>query len=142
MAPIGGEAVNAPARAACVFVLLLPRPLAAQGPTSAAIDGRITDSSGAWVNGAIVRVVNLSTGQSWTATTPATGRFIFEHIAVGGPYRIEARALGFSPEVRTGVVLALGERLAVDMRLEQGAVSLAGVVVSSTAPALGVRRLG
>jgi len=39
--------------------------------------------------------------------TRSDGRFLLETVAVG-TYRVEVRALGFRPETRSGIVLALG----------------------------------
>ena len=74
---------------------LLPATLAAQGTTTAAVQGTVLQSGGAPVAGATVSVVNGSTGVRYQAVTRENGRFNVENVAVGGPYTIEARAIGF-----------------------------------------------
>jgi hypothetical protein len=36
-------------------------------------------------------------GERWQALTQSNGRFFLEHVSVGGPYRIDVRAVGFEP---------------------------------------------
>ncbi len=84
----------------------LPWLLNAQGVTTAAIQGTVTGEDGTPIAGASVRVTNLSDGRRWEVTTRSSGGYLLEDVAVGGPYRIEARALGFAPQARAGIVLA------------------------------------
>jgi hypothetical protein len=114
------------------LVVLLPRLLAAQGVTSAAIQGRVTRADGSAIVGATVHVVNLSNGRRWEIATRSTGRYLLEDVAVGGPYRIEVRALGFAPETTGAITLTLGQRLAADFALRPAAVVLAPVEVTAT----------
>src|SRR5688572_21803093 len=93
------------------FILsLLPRLLAAQGVTTAAIQGRVLDEQRVPIAGASVRVANSSNGRRWEVMTRSSGRYVLEDVSIGGPYSIEVRAIGFRPEARAGVFLALGQR--------------------------------
>lgn len=114
----------------------LPRLLTAQGVTTAAIQGTVVGEHGSPIAGATVRVTNTLNGRRWEVATRSTGDYLLEDVAVGGPYRIEARALGFAPEARTGIELALGQRLVVDFTLRPGAIELLPVVVHATADAV------
>ena len=49
----------------------------------------------------MVLVANTSNGERWQTTTDARGRYFVEYLTVGGPYRIEVKALGFEPAVAT-----------------------------------------
>jgi hypothetical protein len=127
---------------ALLLVALVPRLLAAQGVTTAAIQGTVTREDGSRIDGATVRVTNESNGRRWEVVTRA-GRFFLEDVAIGGPYRIEARALGFAPEIRRGMVLALGQRFVADFALRPAAVMLSPVTVTATAdPVLNSGRTG
>ena len=75
----------------------LALPLAAQGVTDAAIEGRVASVDSTPVAQAVVRVTNTSTGERWQATTGTRGRFFIEYLSVGGPYRIEVTAIGYVP---------------------------------------------
>src|SRR6266699_5424860 len=85
----------------------LPRLLTAQGLTTAAIQGTVAGEDGSPIAGATIRVTHSPDGSRWEVVTRSTGGYLLEDVAVGGPYRIEARALGFAPEARSGIVLAL-----------------------------------
>ena len=105
--------------------LALPGLLAAQGITTAAMTGTIATRDGSPIAGAAVAVIHEGTGARWEVATGAGGRFLLEDLRVGGPYRVEARAIGFAPVARAGIVLALGQRLAVDLALAPAPVELA-----------------
>jgi len=100
-----------------LFLLLVgSAPISAQGITTAAIRGTVRDQSGASVNDAFVRVVNVSTGY-FTDARVRGGTFLVQGLATGGPYRIVVRRLGYAPQVLDGLSLALGERREVDFTL-------------------------
>ena len=114
----------------------LPRLLNAQGVTSAAIQGTVADEHGATLAGVFVQVTNALDGRRWEVSTRSTGRYLLEDVEVGGPYRIEVRAVGYGSETRNGIVLALGQRLLADFTLRPATVELAPVVVRATADAV------
>ncbi len=123
--------------------MLVPRLGAAQGVTTAAIQGTVSGEDGSAVAAAEIRVVNLSNGQRWACVSSATGRFFVENVAIGFPYRIEVRAVGYAPEVREGIALALGQRLVADIVLRPAAVALSPVTVTASSdPVLDPGRTG
>jgi carboxypeptidase family protein/TonB-dependent receptor-like protein len=122
---------------------LLTKLLAAQGPTSAALQGSVTGPDGRPVAGASVSVANAATGERWQLTTPPTGRYVLENLSVGGPYMIEVRALGFQPTRFAGVILTLGQRYTADVVLQQTAIELEALNVTSTGdPLINAGRTG
>lgn len=113
-----------------------------QGVTTAAIDGVVTSADSA-VESAEVLVTNLATGERWRASTSRAGRYAFEHLSPGGPYRLEVRAIGFAPVTRSDVRLGLNTRTRVDVALITQVQVLQPVEVSATAdPAIGPDRMG
>ena len=118
---------------AAVTLFVAPRPTSAQGVTSAAVAGRITDESSAPVASAEVTVTNPSTGSRAARRTDADGRYLFENLAPGGPYTIEVHGLGFRPEKTEGLALALNQRATVDFSLKRAAVELATLTVETEA---------
>src|ERR1041384_988822 len=129
---LGACAVLAPVRAA-----------RAQGVTTAAVVGRLTDEAGAAVAEATVQLTNGSTGQRYSSRSGADGRYFFENVQVGGPYTIDIRALGFEPLQKTGVMLQLGQRYVGDYQMKRAAVTLAAVSVEGQAsPLLSSSRTG
>lgn len=130
-------------RAGLIALVFLPRLLAGQGITTAAITGSVTREDGSAMAGAIVRVAHEGTGRRWEMETGSGGQFLFEAVTIGGPYRIEARAIGFAPGVKTGIVLALGQRLVADFALEPSPIELPALSVTATRdPALDPGRTG
>ncbi|PYO86417.1 MAG: hypothetical protein DMD68_00105 [Gemmatimonadetes bacterium] len=128
---------------AFLATLLPAAPAAAQGVTSAAVSGRVTDESKAPVDQALVTLINTSNGQRYSTRSGADGRFYFENAQVGGPYTLEVRALGFAPEQGTGITLTLGQRFVRDFSLKRTAVEVAGITVSANEnPLLSPSRTG
>ena len=122
---------------------LLPRLLAAQGVTTAAVEGTVTGEDGSPIPQAMVRLTNASNGRRWEFSTPPSGRYVLEDVAIGGPYRIEVRALGFAPAAQGGILLSLGGRLVADLTLQPAAIELEPITVGATAdPVLNPGRTG
>jgi len=106
-------------------------PLAAQGVTGAAIEGRVVDRDSTPLEQAIVHVINTSNGERWQTATSARGRYFIEYLSVGGPYRIEISAIGYAPAHRDSIFLALGQRLTVQFTLTPAAVELEEIIVTT-----------
>ena len=124
------------------LLALLAAPLPAQGVTTAALSGTITGDSTA-VEGAVVTVTNTATGERWQTATRARGRYVFEYLSVGGPYVIEARAIGFAPQQAPPLLLSLGERRRVDLSLRAAVLELAEIeVVATVDPLVNPARTG
>lgn len=130
--------------AAAFLVTLLPAAiLAAQGVTSAALFGRVTDDAGAAIASATMTLTNGSTGQRWSTRSSADGRYLFENVQVGGPYSLQARALGFEPVQATDITLRLGQRLEWNLSMKRAAVEVAGITITESAnPLLSAARTG
>ena len=95
--------------------------LAQQTVTSATLGGRVEDSAGAAVPGALVSVNNLDTNQTRTATSDADGRYRFAYLPAG-PYELTAEHAGFDP-LRQRLTLTLGQALDVPLRLAVAGVT-------------------
>ena len=104
----------------CAFlasaVLLLSTLAWAQGETTSAILGQVTDSSNAAVPGAAVTVISSETGLKRTAKTDETGRFNFPQLKPGA-YTVKAEAQGFEPGQADNVVSGLGQKQTVNFAL-------------------------
>ena len=125
-----------------VALLTPARAVAAQGVSSAAVAGHITDESGGPVPDATLSLTNGSTGQSYSARARADGGYSFENVSVGGPYTLAARALGFEPKTSTPFNLQLGQRFELGLSLKRAAVELAAITVTSSNPLLSTARTG
>src|SRR2546428_13412514 len=82
--------------------------LDAQGVTTAAIAGVVTDSSGAPLEAARVVAVHGPSGTAYAAVTRADGRFTIPGMRVGGPYRVSVALVGYRQEGQDQIHLTLG----------------------------------
>ena len=117
-----------------LFLLLAALPSNAQNQTGV-IRGQVTDPSGASLVGATVLLTTPS-GGSMDTTTNKDGIYEFKNLASGN-YEIKAVAAGFAMFDKTGVALAAGQALRVDI-LFTLAVQQEKVEVSSSTVQLDV----
>jgi outer membrane receptor for ferrienterochelin and colicin len=135
--PLGARTLAA-ARTALAATLtsallaILPAAAPAQGITTGAIAGIVTDQSGAPVAGVQIRIQNKATGYTAGGLTQENGRYRVQNLQVGGPYTVTARRIGLQPQERTDQYVALSQTLVLDFTLAQTAQQLAGVTVIST----------
>ena len=125
----------APQCAALLLALLTAhlRPLAGQSITTAAVQGTVAGPDSIPIPNAVVEVINTATGQSWRVETSVAGRYYIGTVTIGGPYQVAARAIGFGPVARAGIVLTIGQRYTANFFLERAIVALPEVVVQSVA---------
>lgn len=138
---------RAPGRAWAGLVLALagltPGQGVSQAVTGAAIQGEVTAASGEPIAEAVVEVTKTSNGERWRTGTGSSGRFYLDHLSIGGPYRIEVRAVGYQPSERVGVFLSLGQRLSADFALVPATVTLEEItVVAAADPRINPGRTG
>jgi hypothetical protein len=136
-----------PLRTALALVLpvsgLVCADIAAQGVTTAAIYGVVAGADSAGIADATITVTNTSDGERWQTVTHARGRYSFEYLSIGGPYTVEAKAIGFEPARSADILLSLGERRRIDFSLAPAVVQLPEVVVNArTDPRLNAGRTG
>jgi len=117
-----------------IALLSLTFTYAALGQTGGTITGLISDPAGAVVASAPVEVKNAATGVVATASTSATGNYVFGALPAG-TYEINATVPGFKKYTRTGVEVQQLQTTRVDISLELGA-STESVTVSAEASLL------
>lgn len=81
--------------------------------------GTISDTSGAIVANASVKITNNGTGQSRTVNTNAVGSYQAAQLQVGS-YNVEVTSPGFKKYEQTGVVLNVNDTARVDATLQVG----------------------
>jgi outer membrane receptor protein involved in Fe transport len=117
------------------LALVLP-PLAtgaaAQGVTTGAITGTVTNEQGQPLEGAQIQIVNRATGFSSGAVTRANGVYYVQGLEVGGPYTVRARRIGYEPSEINDARVVLSQASRVDFRLIQQAARLGVVTVTAT----------
>jgi outer membrane receptor protein involved in Fe transport len=108
-------------------------PANAQGTTTGAAAGTVTDQGGVPVEGAQVEVLNNSTGARVLSTTRVNGLYSVSGLEVGGPYSVLVRRIGFQPMRRDNITVSLGETSRADFRLTPQATTLEAVSVTGVA---------
>ena len=116
---------------AFALAFTLPSAASAQGVTTGAISGTVTNEHGQPVEGAQVQVTNRSTGTITAINTRGDGRYFAQGLDVGGPYSVTVRRIGFAPVERTGLFVTLGQTTRVDIALTAQATQLAAVTVTA-----------
>jgi hypothetical protein len=114
-----------------VAAALLPAKVFAQGETTSAIVGQVTDATGAVVPGASITITNQENGLKRSAKTDDAGRFNFPQLKPGG-YAVRVEAQGFQTK-QDNVVSGLGQKQTVNFTLKV-AQSDQSVEVTSEAP--------
>ncbi len=99
----------------CLF--LLPAEAWAQGETTSAIVGQVTDATRAGIPGAIVTITNRESDAQRSARTDEEGRFNFPQLKPG-TYSINVAAAGFEPQRNAVVSAGLGQKQTVDFILK------------------------
>jgi len=100
---------------------LYPASLHAQSASATSIAGVVTDSSGAVVAGATIKLTDKATHTPRTASTNELGRYYFAEV-VSGDYEIAVSKTGFRV-TKTSVTATVGVPLTIDLKLELGSVS-------------------
>ncbi len=113
-----------------------PIRLWAQGETTSAITGQVSDSSGGGVAKATVTITHRETGLKRQLQTDEAGRFAFPQLRPG-PYSVRVQASGFDDQVNESVSAGLGETRTVNFTL-QLAASRQDITVGSEAPLINV----
>lgn len=108
-------------------------PLYAQS-TSAALSGRVLDTTGQPVSGATVEVLHVPSGTRRTVTTDADGRYDVRGLRVGGPYTVTSNATGLQTDTEQNVFLRLDEGTNLVLEMPSGdATALEAITVVGTA---------
>jgi Carboxypeptidase regulatory-like domain len=119
-----------------LLVIFAAAPRVARAQGDASINGAVTDSTGAIIAGATVKVKNVEIGAVREIVTDSAGRYDAASLAVG-KYEVSAEQAGFRTEVKTGITLAIGQRAEVNLMLAVGSVKQS-ISVEETALQLAV----
>ncbi|HEY0242209.1 MAG TPA: carboxypeptidase regulatory-like domain-containing protein, partial [Gemmatimonadaceae bacterium] len=108
----------------------------AQGVTTGAISGFVTDSEGNGLVGAQLEITNRETGITVRTTSREGGRYSAQGLAIGRGYTVTARRIGFQAASREGLTVELGEATKQDIVLAQQTAVLDAVQVTGTTDAI------
>ena len=105
-----------------VAVLLFTAAFASAQTFRGSILGTVTDTSGAVVSGANVKVHNTATGLERTSTTSAEGNYSITELPIG-TYTLTITQTGFDTSVTSNVVVDVATERRVDIALKPGQIS-------------------
>jgi hypothetical protein len=114
-------------------LLLTPAPSHAQ-QVSAAITGRVTDPTGASVDGAKITATDTQRGTQWNTVTNANGVYNLPRLPVSS-YTVKVEKPGFRSSVQSQFTIQMNQVARLDFALELGNVSQT-VEVTSAGPVL------
>ncbi len=106
------------------FVLaaaIIAAPVFAQ-ESRASITGRVADSSGGAIVGARIQATNIRTGVTVGAQSNESGAFLVPFL-LPGQYKVTVSQAGFKAYSRDDIELRVNDALALDIRLEVGALA-------------------
>ena len=110
--------------------VLAPTQVQAQGVTTGAITGTVTDQNGVPVGEADVTVTNRETGYTSRGTTRSNGIYLIQGLEVGGPYTVSVNRIGYTAAERTDVYVRLSQSTRVDFQLSTQAIQLGALDVT------------
>ena len=111
----------------------------AQGVTTSALSGVVTDTAGTPIEGATIVALHTPTGTQYRAVSRSGGAYTLPNVRIGGPYRITATFIGYQPRTRDDVFLNLAETRRLDFQLIRVATQIAGQQIVGARDAEGVR---
>ena len=122
-----------------ILALLLASglPLLAQQGTGS-ISGTVTDALGAAVPAADVKITNTGTNAVSQAATNESGYFTVPALRVGN-YQVTVEKAGFKVIQRSGITLQVDQRVALNLKLEVGAMAESISVASAGTPGISER---
>src|ERR1017187_2791997 len=119
---------------ALAWLVLIPAqrvPAMAQGETTSAIVGAVTDPAGAAISAAAVTLTSSENGLKRSVKTDDGGRFSFPQLKPG-MYSVKAEASGFEAQQKNTVPAGLGQKQTVDFKLNIASAS-ASILVQEQA---------
>ncbi|TAE22627.1 MAG: TonB-dependent receptor [Candidatus Kapaibacterium sp.] len=99
--------------------------------TTGAMSGSVTMKDGKPISGARVVATHVPSGSKYGAIVGATGRYVIQSLRIGGPYTVEVSAVGMNPAKFSDITIVLGQTYVLDSKLEEGAVKLSEITVTS-----------
>ena len=117
-----------------LFVFAHPHQLSAQG-LFGSVSGVVTDSSGAVVSGATIKVTNIETNVTTTWKTNGAG--VYNATSLNpGTYKVEADAKGFKTGVAKNILVEVNSNPKVDLKLAIGEATERIEVTAANTPIL------
>ncbi len=115
-----------------MLIMLLGASYLASGQvTTASMGGKVTDSQGESVTGAMVSAVHQPSGTTYVGVTNQDGRYTIQGMRTGGPYRVDISYLGAETMAYTDITLQLGSMYVLDSQMGDMTTELETVIVTA-----------
>ncbi len=115
----------------------------AQGATTGALSGVVTDEEGAQaLPGVAVTAIHQPTGTVYSATTRDDGRFLIANVRPGGPYTVSVALDGFRPQEQSDVSVNLGEDQNLTFKLQLAGIEESINVVGESSTLINPSKTG
>src|SRR5262245_2438081 len=114
-----------------VLVLLSSTIVFGQGVTGSIL-GRVTDTTGAVIPGAMIQVQNAETGLSQMAQSDEEGRYLIRNLPPG-TYDVTVTQAGFRTQVQRKIALSVASEVTVNAELAVGNVAESVEVTAAAA---------
>ncbi|MDH3457572.1 MAG: carboxypeptidase regulatory-like domain-containing protein [Gemmatimonadota bacterium] len=107
------------------------RGLDAQGVTTAAMSGIVTDQAGSPLAQAVIVAVHVPSNTRYQTLVRSGGAYNIPNMRVGGPYTVTVRLIGYAQQEQQNIFVSLGQDLRLNFQMAPQAVVLAGLVVTA-----------
>jgi hypothetical protein len=114
-----------------VFGFLTASRLSAQGVTTGAVSGTVTDANGQPLYGANVTAVHEPSGSYYGAVTTTSGAFTILNMRIGGPYTVKASFIGYQDQEEKDIQISLGQTVKLTFQLSETAIEGENVVITA-----------
>jgi len=114
-----------------ILAAILAFPLMVAAQSVASLTGVVTDSSGAAVPGASIKVTNTQTGASLFGKTTGDGSYRISNVPPGPGYSLTVKKDGFETYVVNNLYLSVGAPITQDVQLQLGSISQSVEVTAS-----------
>jgi hypothetical protein len=104
----------------------------AQGLTTGAVSGSVTNAAGRPIENVQIEIVNVASGYKAGVLTRGNGQYYVQGLEIG-TYRVTARLIGYRPQTKTDIRVQLNLTTRVDFTMEEVAAQLAAVEVTAEA---------
>lgn len=105
--------------------------LFAQGVTTGAMNGLVTDSNGGPLPGANVVAVHQPSGTKYGTAVRTGGAFNLPNMKIGGPYTVTVSYVGYKTQTQENIFLGLGQNLRLDFTLAEETLTTGVIEVTA-----------
>jgi len=112
-----------------LLMSILTSAMFAQGVTSAAISGKVTDASGQILPGANIVALHEPSGSKFGNVSRDDGKYNIANLRPGGPYSVKVSLLGYQDRERKNVYVQLGDNLELNFSISEQAIEAAEVLI-------------